>query len=174
MNIDDCLKILELKPGASIDEIKTARVELLQVWHPDKFASNPKLSEKAKEKTLKINEAFNILVKDLNLTVQKHKSQSKQSAQKNNDTADFQKELQRYSKKQEARLNYQDRRNNQKKHAKRQLNFTILYALLTGLFGLILGLREWTFFLTPVVLIIGLVVSFLTYRKPIKKTGSRR
>src|SRR5690349_2461299 len=67
MNIDDCLKILELKRGASIEEIKTARIELLQVWHPDKYVSNPNLSEKAQEKTLKINEAFRILIKEIDL-----------------------------------------------------------------------------------------------------------
>ena len=76
MKIDDCFQILELKPDAAIEEIKAARNELLQVWHPDKYASNSKLSEKAIEKTLKINEAFDILVKELNLKEQKHKSKT--------------------------------------------------------------------------------------------------
>ena len=173
MNIEDCLRTLELRPGATLEEIKSARNELLQVWHPDKFALNLKLSEKAIEKTLKINEAFRILVSDHNVKQQKHKLKSRKTAQKNNEATEFQKELHRYSKKQESRIKYQDRRNNQKKRAKRQLNFTILYALLVGIFGLILGLKEWAFFLALVVMMIGFVVSFLTYRKPIRKNSLR-
>ena len=166
MKIDECFQILELKPDAAIEEIKAARNELLQVWHPDKYASNSKLSEKAIEKTLKINEAFDILVKELNLKEQKHKSKT----QKRSDADDYQKELERYSKKQQARLKYQERRKNQVKRAKRQLNFAILSAFLAGVLGVVLGLKEWAFFLVLVVLISGFVISFWTYRKPIKKS----
>lgn len=168
MNIDDCLKILELKRGASLDEIKTARIELLQVWHPDKFFSNPKLAEKAMEKTLKINEAFNILLKELN-----HKEQTYKSPE-NFDPDDYQKDREWFAKKQRARLKYSERRQNQTERARRRLNFTLLWTVLTGLFGLALGLKEWSFFLALLVLGTGLFISFWTYRKPIKKHRIRR
>jgi DnaJ-class molecular chaperone len=117
MNIEECFRTLELKSNATIEDVKAARNELLQVWHPDKYATNSKLSEKAIEKTLKINEAFNILVRELNPGEQKHRSKT----QKRSDADDFQKELEHYSKKQEAQQKYQDRRNNQRQRAKRQL-----------------------------------------------------
>ena len=168
MNIEECLKTLELKPGASIDEIKTARLEMLQVWHPDKFASNPKLAEKAKEKTLEINAAFDLLVNELRLPERKNESPGFA------ETEDYQKERELYTKKQIAQLRYSDRLEKQRNRARRQLNFTLLFAVLTALGGLFIGLREWSFFLALMVLFGGLFTSFLTYRKPIKKNSRRR
>lgn len=55
-------RILDLKPGASLDQIKAARKELHQVWHPDRFEHNPKLAVKASEKTKEINEAYEKLI----------------------------------------------------------------------------------------------------------------
>jgi curved DNA-binding protein CbpA len=166
MNIEDCFQILELKPDATLEEIKTARNELLQVWHPDKFALNSKLTEKAIEKTLKINEAFSILVKDFRVKEQKYKSKT----QKKPETNEYQKERERFFKKQEAIFKYKELRTNQINHARRQLNFAILYAFLTGVFGLVLGFKEWTFLLVLVILAVGFLISFRTYRKPIKKS----
>lgn len=168
MNIEECLKILELKRGASIDEIKTARLEMLQVWHPDKYVSNPKLAEKAKEKTLIINEAFKILVQEFKLKEQNQKSTE------NSVSNDYQKERERFSKKQIARFRYSDRKEKQTNRARRQLYFTLLWTVLTGLFGLVLGLKEWSFFLALLVMLSGLFISFWTYRKPIKKNKRRR
>jgi hypothetical protein len=172
MNTDDCFQILELKSDATLEEIKAARNELLLIWHPDKYASNAKLSDRAQQKTLKINEAYNILVKDFEMRRQKQTSPTKQSAHRNAN-ADFQRELQRYSQKQRSQLKYQEKRTAQRKRAKRQLNFAVLAAFLAGLCGLVLGLKEWAFFLTLVVLFTGLVISFFTYRKPVKKSGFR-
>jgi len=55
-------RILDLEPGASLDQIKATRKELLQVWHPDRFQRQPKLAAKALEKTKEINEACEKLI----------------------------------------------------------------------------------------------------------------
>ena len=62
MNIDECFQILELKSDATVEELKAARNELLQVWHPDKYAFNPKLVQRAAEKSQKINSAYQTLI----------------------------------------------------------------------------------------------------------------
>lgn len=56
-------EILGLEPNASLSEIKTARIELLEVWHPDRFEHKPDLARKATEMTKQINNAYDILVK---------------------------------------------------------------------------------------------------------------
>ena len=54
-------QILELEPGASQAEIKQAYRDLAIVWHPDRFADNPRLREKAEAKLKQINAAYNSL-----------------------------------------------------------------------------------------------------------------
>ncbi|MFK7847294.1 MAG: J domain-containing protein [Rhodothermales bacterium] len=50
---------LELLPGATPDEVKTAYRDLAKVWHPDRFISDsPRLKSKAAEKLAEINEAY--------------------------------------------------------------------------------------------------------------------
>ena len=56
--MDKFLRILELEPGASIEQIKAARKELLQVWHPDRFQHHPELAAKALQKTKRIHAMF--------------------------------------------------------------------------------------------------------------------
>lgn len=51
-------EILEIKLGASQDEIKQAYKRLVKKWHPDLFFNNPKLQFQAQEKFKKINEAY--------------------------------------------------------------------------------------------------------------------
>lgn len=51
-------RILEVKPGASQDEIKQAYKHLVKKWHPDLFFKNPKLQLQAQEKSKEINEAY--------------------------------------------------------------------------------------------------------------------
>jgi curved DNA-binding protein CbpA len=60
MSIDESYKILGLQPGASIDEVKAARNEMLEVWHPDRFQHKPDLARKATEQTKQINNAYDI------------------------------------------------------------------------------------------------------------------
>ncbi|HEY9635836.1 MAG TPA: J domain-containing protein [Coleofasciculaceae cyanobacterium] len=50
-------RILELEPGASPEEIHQGYLDLTWVWHPDRFAGNPRLQEKAQHKLQQLNEA---------------------------------------------------------------------------------------------------------------------
>lgn len=54
-------RILGLPPGSPSDEIKQAYRDLAQVWHPDRFAHNDRLREKAERNFARINEAFEVL-----------------------------------------------------------------------------------------------------------------
>jgi hypothetical protein len=61
---NEALDVLALRPGASAVEIKAAYRDLVKVWHPDRFASDPRLSEKAESKLKQINEAYLVLQSD--------------------------------------------------------------------------------------------------------------
>jgi|ERR1043165_3138081 DnaJ-domain-containing protein 1 len=52
------LRALDLKPGASYEEIKNAYRELAKVWHPDRFGNDAKLRERANAKLGEINAAY--------------------------------------------------------------------------------------------------------------------
>jgi hypothetical protein len=54
-------QLLDLKPGASKHEVKQAYKDLIVVWHPDRFAHNPRLQQKAQEKVKEINAAYAFL-----------------------------------------------------------------------------------------------------------------
>ncbi len=54
----DLNSILGIKAGAGPDEIKQAYRDLVQVWHPDRFAGNPRLQKKAEETLKRINIAY--------------------------------------------------------------------------------------------------------------------
>lgn len=61
---DEVIKYYELlgvAPGASIQELKAAHRDLAKVWHPDRFAHDPRLQHKAQEKLKEINEAYDQL-----------------------------------------------------------------------------------------------------------------
>lgn len=51
-------EIFELEPGASPERVKQAYRDLVKVWHPDRFAHDPRLHRKAQEKLKEINEAY--------------------------------------------------------------------------------------------------------------------
>jgi hypothetical protein len=57
-----CLELLGMKPGASVQEIKAAYRDLAKVWHPDRFAHDPRLQQKAQDKLKEINEAYEALI----------------------------------------------------------------------------------------------------------------
>ncbi len=57
-NIKRYFEILGLKPEASPEKVKEAYRDLVKVWHPDRFAHDPKLQIKAQEKLKEINEAY--------------------------------------------------------------------------------------------------------------------
>lgn len=55
------LAVIELKPGASLEEIKASYKELVQIWHPDRFHGNSKLQQRANLKLQQINESYGVL-----------------------------------------------------------------------------------------------------------------
>jgi len=58
MNVLKCYKILELDHEASMDEVREAYIDMVRVWHPDRFTNNPRLREKAEEKLKALNIAY--------------------------------------------------------------------------------------------------------------------
>lgn len=56
-------EVLEIKEGASEEEIKKAYRELVKKYHPDQYQNNP-LSDLAEEKLREINEAYEYLTKN--------------------------------------------------------------------------------------------------------------
>ncbi|MEG4571356.1 J domain-containing protein [Microcoleus sp. N3A4] len=61
-DINRCYEILEIEPGTSLEEIKRAYRDLAFVWHPDRFAHNDRLQQKAHQRLTEINEAYQQLV----------------------------------------------------------------------------------------------------------------
>jgi hypothetical protein len=62
---DELIKYYELlgvAPGASMQELKASHRDLAKIWHPDRFAHDPRLQQKAQEKLKEINEAYDQLV----------------------------------------------------------------------------------------------------------------
>ena len=51
-------KALGLSPGASPEDIGTAYRDLVKIWHPDRFKSDPRVREKAEAKLKELNEAY--------------------------------------------------------------------------------------------------------------------
>jgi len=58
-------RLLEVGPDVSPDEVKQAHKDLVKVWHPDRFADDPRLQSKAQEKLKEINEAYEQVLLDL-------------------------------------------------------------------------------------------------------------
>ncbi|MEQ1946238.1 MAG: J domain-containing protein [Bryobacteraceae bacterium] len=65
MNRERSLEILELKPGASPEEVRQAYHDLVQVWHPDRFVGNERMHRLAEEKLRELNEAYKVLQSSL-------------------------------------------------------------------------------------------------------------
>jgi len=63
MNITKSYKTLDLKTGASIDDVRKAYKDMVRVWHPDRFAGNMRLRAKANEKLKEINLAYSEIQK---------------------------------------------------------------------------------------------------------------
>jgi hypothetical protein len=54
-------RVLELSPGASLDEIKRSYRQLLQRWHPDRYKPGSVMQTTAEDVTKELNEAYNQL-----------------------------------------------------------------------------------------------------------------
>ena len=61
MVANEALDVLGLKRGASAVEIKEAYRDMVKVWHPDRFGSDPRLRRKAENKLKEINDAYRVL-----------------------------------------------------------------------------------------------------------------
>ncbi len=62
MRLDDCYALLDIRPGATDDELKRAHRDLAKVWHPDRFANDAALRRKAEEKLRAINDAYETIL----------------------------------------------------------------------------------------------------------------
>jgi hypothetical protein len=58
MSHTDCFRALGVAPDASWEEVRQAYKDLVRVWHPDRFQSDPQLRERAEQKLQRINEAY--------------------------------------------------------------------------------------------------------------------
>jgi len=56
-------EIFHLEPGASFAELQQSYRDLVRVWHPDRFAGDPRLQKIAEEKLREINRAYLVLEK---------------------------------------------------------------------------------------------------------------
>lgn len=61
MNRNEALHILGLDDDATADDIKIAYRETVQILHPDKFAGNEKLQNRATEQFKRLQEAYELL-----------------------------------------------------------------------------------------------------------------
>jgi curved DNA-binding protein CbpA len=57
-DMDGYYAALELKSGASLEEVKRAYKDMVKVWHPDRFSHDPRLQQRAQEKLKEINLAY--------------------------------------------------------------------------------------------------------------------
>ena len=62
MDREEALRILGLDESATADEIKAAYKESAQILHPDRFASNKKLQDRATEQFKTLQEAYDVLM----------------------------------------------------------------------------------------------------------------
>lgn len=64
MNTREALHTLGLEEGATLDDIKIAYKESAQILHPDRFAGNKKLADRATEQFKHLQEAYEYLTKN--------------------------------------------------------------------------------------------------------------
>jgi hypothetical protein len=73
-------EVLGIKPGASAEEAKAAYRDLAKVWHPDRFASDPRLQQKAQERLKEINEAYSQFISGKPASLRRSTEHQAQSA----------------------------------------------------------------------------------------------
>ena len=61
MDFQRCCDVLDLTPPVAMTDLKESYKDLVQVWHPDRFAHNPRLRLRAEEKIKMINLAYETL-----------------------------------------------------------------------------------------------------------------
>jgi curved DNA-binding protein CbpA len=58
MSLERDYALLEVEPGASPEQIRRAYLDLVKVWHPDRFPNDPDLTAKADQRLMEINLAY--------------------------------------------------------------------------------------------------------------------
>src|SRR3981081_4481324 len=58
VELERCSQLLDLEPGASLDQVKLSYREQVKIYHPDRFEGDPKLQQKTQEKLKSINLAY--------------------------------------------------------------------------------------------------------------------
>jgi len=61
MTVKRSFQVLELAPGATLNEVRQAYKDMANIWHPDRFSGNPRLQYKAEQKLKEINAAYETL-----------------------------------------------------------------------------------------------------------------
>ena len=61
MTESDALRIFNLQAGCSAEEVRAAYLDLVKVWHPDRFQSDGRLTARAERELRDINEAYALL-----------------------------------------------------------------------------------------------------------------
>ena len=61
------LLLLDLRPGATLPDVKAAYRTLAKVWHPDRFGQDPKVRSQAEERLKAINLAYDWLTEHAEL-----------------------------------------------------------------------------------------------------------
>lgn len=62
VDIRHCYDILDVPIEASVDDINRQHKDLVNIWHPDRFVSNPRLQKKAEQRLAEINAAYDTLI----------------------------------------------------------------------------------------------------------------
>jgi curved DNA-binding protein CbpA len=68
VDIKRCFDILELDRSASLEDVKQAYKDIVNVWHPDRFSHHPRLKQRAEKKLKEANLAFETVVSYLAAT----------------------------------------------------------------------------------------------------------
>ena len=58
MNLEESYRVLGLKPGASLEEVRRSYYQRVKFFHPDRHQASPGLLRKATEETKKLNLAY--------------------------------------------------------------------------------------------------------------------
>lgn len=58
MELRKCFDILEVRQNGTMEEVRQAYKDLVKVWHPDRFAEDPRLRVRAEKRLKEINTAY--------------------------------------------------------------------------------------------------------------------
>jgi ribosomal protein S27E len=77
MDIQTAYKILEIPSSTAPKDIKAAYLNLVEVWHPDRFVDKPALYDQATEKLKQLNVAYETITRHRSFTVKLNSQQIK-------------------------------------------------------------------------------------------------